>query len=116
MDVDIVHFETCTLIARLQTVNHPLALASTHGSRLNLTRVCNICRGGAACVCTNVCTDVADAFAGRRTRRVRLDDASLVQRDVVSLRFVRRRVDSVGGGRDSTSSIAATAVVLAYEY
>ena len=60
--------------------------------------------------------DVAHAFASRRTRRVRLEHASLVQREVVSLRFARFRVDSVGGGRDSTSSIATTAVVVAYEY
>ena len=46
---------------------------------------------------------------------VRLEHASLVQREVVSLRFARFRVDSVGGGRDSTSSIAATAVAVAYE-
>ena len=47
---------------------------------------------------------------------VRLEHASPMQRDVASLRFARRRVDSVGGGRDSTSSIATAAVVVAYEY
>ena len=60
--------------------------------------VCDICRGDAACVCTNVCTDVADAFVGRRTRRVRLEHASLVQRDGASLRFARRRVASSAAG------------------
>ena len=87
---------------------------------LSLTRVRNICRGGATSVCTDVvecvCMDVADAFVGRRTRRVRLEHASLVQREVVSLRFARFRVDSVGGGRDSTSSTAAATVAVAYEY
>ena len=42
--------------------------------------------------------DVAHAFASRRTRRVRLEHASLVQRDGASLRVARRRVESSAAG------------------